>query len=291
MKRLIILLFSAVLILAGCQEQKITPTKGTGKAEAVEAVYPVLLKELKAFDSLYVHAKIELKKTNPVQGMVDLLNGDTQVLISTRFFDQKEKDFIKNQKLDVKTFKFVYNAVAVIGSKDNPAAQLRVDEIRDALLGKTRKLSFIIPGSTTGTYQYLKDDVLDGKDPVNAETVISDSAVMADVIKSPDKLGILSFNTVQDSSKIKFIKIGQLKTSIDSVSSSGMQIEYFTPHPGFVLKDYYPMRQTVYIYLREKILGPASGFTTYLTSYEGQKIALQQNLAPAAVPVKINDYQ
>jgi ABC-type phosphate transport system substrate-binding protein len=134
--------------------------------------------------------------------------------------------------------------------------------------------------------------VLDGKDPKTAEIDSSEENIIKTIKNGSNKIGIVSFNLVQDSSKLNFVQIGQLEKSVDSTTKSGdLNVDYYSPHPGYVFKGLYPLKQTIYIYLNELEMTPASGFTTFLTSYEGQKIALQQNLAPAAVPVKINQYQ
>ncbi len=284
-------LIACLLIFAGCQQSNVTPTKGAVTVDVDRAIFPVIQKEKKTFDSLYVQAKVALDEVDPTQAIVDLLNNKIKMAVCTRYFNKKESQFIDSLNLDIKRFKFCYNAIAIIGSKNNLTGNIRVDEIKDVLLGKNRNFDFIIPDNTTSTYLYLKDDLLDGKDPRNVQIVKNDSEVVSKVERYNDVLGIVSFNQVQDSSRIHFVKVGQLKNETNQVSNSGLKVNYFTPHPGFVLKEYYPLKQTVYIYLHEAGMSPASGFTTYLTSYEGQKIALGQNLAPAAVPVKINEFQ
>ncbi len=290
MKATIYALVLTFFILTGCQNHgnKMSPTIGSADVEVDPAVYPILVKEKKAFDSLYTKAKIKLKVTTPIQGAVDLLNNKTKMFVSPRYFNSKELDFMHSQKLDVQIFKFCYEAIAVISSPNNSTDKIRVDEIKDALLGNSNRYSFVIPQNSTSTYEYVKDEILNGKDPKNAEIVPSDSSVLKKIEDNNTKLGIISFNIVQDSSKVKFIQVGEIQNNSDSTNTKGVSINYFTPHPGYVYKKYYPLTQTVYIFLHEIDFSPASGFTTFLTSYEGQRIALNENLAPAAVPVKIN---
>ncbi len=289
MYRLMIILIAGIFVFPGCQEANVTPTKGSVTVEVDPAIFPIIQKEKDAFDSLYTKAKVELKVVTPLEGMVNLLNNKSKMFVSTRYFNQKQLDYIRSQKLDIQINKFCYDAVAIICSKHNKTDQLRVDEIKEALLGSNRSYSFVIPQNTSATYQFLKEEVLDDQDPKNVEIAPNDLEVLKKIEKNDNLLGIVSLNIIQDSSKIRFIQIGQLKKQMDQDSVKGLQVNYFTPHPGFLIKNYYPLKQTVYIYLNEIEMSPASGFTTFLTSYEGQKIALGQNLAPAAVPVKINE--
>ena len=287
----IILVLTAILI-TGCQkESKVSPTKGHLTVEVDPSVYPVIVKEKAAFDSLYKEVKVNLKEVDPMQGMVNVINGNSKVFISPRYFNKKEIDFINKEKINIQTFKFCYLACAVIAPLNSPTDKIRVDEIKDALMGNLKNYSFVIPQSNTATYQYIQEEILDGSSPKDAEIVPTDNDVLKKISEGGNKLGILSFNTVQDSSKIKFLQVGQIEKKITKPEKNGLDVNYFTPHPGFLIKKYYPLSQTVYIYLHELLLTPASGFTTFLTSYEGQKIALRENLAPAAVPVRINESQ
>ena len=102
---------------------------------------------------------------------------------------------------------------------------------------------------------------------------------MKKIEKSNSLIGIVSFNTIQDSSKIKFIQVGQIQKTLGEGENKNINVDYFIPHPGYVLKNYYPLKQMVYIYLFDVNIGPASGFATFLTSYEGQKIALGRKLS------------
>jgi hypothetical protein len=290
MNRLPVIILIISLIFYGCNQGHIMPTTGTVTVEVDPAVLPIITSEVTAFDSLYKTAKIEIKTATPVEGMVNLLNKKSKMFVCTRYFSKQQSDFIESQKLDVNIFKFCYNPVVIICSKTNAADKIRVDEIKDALMGKILNYNFILPQSSSGTFQFIKEEVLEGQDPKNAEFALTDSDVVKKILKSSSLIGIVSFNTIQDSSKIKFLAVGQIQKSSSPGDNKNLNVDYVIPHPGFVLKNYYPLKQLVYIYLFDVNIGPASGFTTFLTSYEGQKIALGQNLAPAAVPVKINDY-
>ena len=279
-----IVFFSTIVFITGCQEPQVTPTKGYLNAAVDEAVYPVVIKESVVFDSLYNTPKIDLKKVTPFDGIAGILNGNYKMFVSTMGLNQKQQDFVNNNKIGLNIFKFCYNAIAVIASKNSSIQNIRIDEIQSLLLGSSNNVRIVIPQTNTGTYQYILEKILNGKAPKNVEVVPSDSAVFAVVKNSTDKIGLLSFNIVQDSSEIKFLKVGEF-------NQNKLDDNYYEPHPGLVYKDYYPFKETVYIYLNEKGRSVASGFTTFLTSYLGQKIALGQNLAPAAVPVKINQNQ
>ncbi|MHB8579069.1 MAG: PstS family phosphate ABC transporter substrate-binding protein [Ignavibacteriaceae bacterium] len=281
---IVVIFLFTIIFFAGCKEPSVTPTKGYLLAAVDEAVFPVVSKESVVFDTLYRTSKIDLKKVTPFDGIAGVLNGNYKMFVSTMGLNEKQQDFVNKNKIGLNIFKFCYNPIAVIVSKNSSLQNIRIDEIQSLLLGNANNIRIVIPQTNTGTYQFITEKILKGQSPKNVEVVSSDSAVFAVVKNSSDKIGMLSFNTVQDSSQIRFLKVGEF-------NQNKLDNNYYEPHPGLVYKDYYPFKETIYIYLNEKGRSVASGFTTFLTSYIGQKIALGQNLAPAAVPVKINQNQ
>lgn len=280
MKNLVFLLAS--LILFGCySERKNTPTRGSLTVYVDESVYPLLKDEVTTFEKDYPKAKIELKSIVTNGGMEKILNGETKMFISTRDFNKKESAFITENKLNILAFKFVYDAVAVITSKSQKLDFISISDLKDILDGNNKKFTAVIPNSNTGTYYTIRKDLLGSKNPTNVEYVLDEKSVKEKVMHNPNTIGFESINLIQDSSHIKILKVGDLKVR-------NGEIAYYTPHPAYTYKDYYPLRRTVYIFLSEIGQGLGSGFTTFLTSDDGQKVALKNNIAPAAVPVVVH---
>ncbi len=151
---------------------------------------------------------------------------------------------------------------------------------KDLFSGKLNGYSAVLPEPASGVYSYLSDSIFSMLNNIHIKTDSSEEDVIKDVIKGNKEIGFVALNSITDSSKIKMLPIG--------VINNYPEIDYYQPHAGYFLNYVYPLSRTIYIFLNESGLGLASGFTTYLTSYEGQKIVLKQNLAPAAVPVKLN---
>jgi hypothetical protein len=154
MKKLFSLFIIILFLFAGCKESnKTTPTKGTVLVEVDPSVAPIVIKESAVFDSLYNKAKINLKMVPPLTGIVDIINGKVKMYVTPRYLNKKEIDFINKQKLNINTYKFCYTAVVLIESKENKLEHIRVDEIKDAHMGKPSKVYFIITSNNYETYQ------------------------------------------------------------------------------------------------------------------------------------------
>lgn len=270
------------LFLYGCyNEPKQMPTKGSLTVYADKTIFPLIQKEKEAFESGYPDAKVELVKVSTNDGFNKLINYKAKLFIGSRSFTEREQNFINDQKIDIRTFKFVYDGVTVITQKNSQLNYLSTRELKNILLGKNKNLKVLIPDSSTSTYFLIKKILLDNKKPANSIFVDEDSIVNK-ISNSRNTLGFVGVNLIQDSTKIKILKIGDL-------SSKNGAIAYYSPHPGYIYKNYYPLSRTIYIFLDEIGNGLASGFATYLTSGTGQKIALKNNISPAAVPVIVHE--
>ncbi len=124
-------LFSLLIFIVywGCSEPAETPTKGKILVGVDESVYKLLDTERNTFQSKYPDSKIEIEKINLHDGMVNFLNGKYKMFVSSKNFNKKESDFIKNQKLYVRTFKFCYDGIAAVTSKKNIINRISVDQI------------------------------------------------------------------------------------------------------------------------------------------------------------------
>lgn len=282
MKISLFLFLFLFMIFAGCyDEPKQLPTKGSVTVYADKTIFPLIQKEKEAFESGYPDAKIELVKVSTNEGFNKLINYKAKLFIGSRNFTNRERNFILDQKIDIRTFKFVYDGVAVIAPKNFQVDYFSTNELRDILTGKNKKYKIIIPDSSTGTYFLVKELLLNDANPQNF-TFADEDSIINKISYSKNTLGFLGVNLIQDSTKIKILKIGDL-------SSKDGALAYYSPHPGYIYKNYYPLSRTIYIFLDEVGKGVASGFSTYLTSGDGQKIALHNNISPAAVPVIVHE--
>ena len=137
-----------------------------------------------------------------------------------------------------------------------------------------------MPGQKTGIYEFVKDEYLDNQDPSGAVLLPGDAEIKAAVKKYPQSIGLTGFNLIKDTTEIRMIPVGLLNYQTK-------KIVYFKPHPAHFINGNYPLTREIYIFLDEDHFGVANGFTSFLTSTEGQKVVLTENLAPATVPVKI----
>ncbi len=278
-------LFLIIFIIFGCQEKKISPTKGNLKVYTDESVYNLILKEKDAFDSLYTEAKIEVAPLTAREGIAKILNSEIKIFVCSRDFNKEELEFIKQQKSELQSFKFCYDAVVAIVSKENSLTEIKLSDLKKALLGEKKDIKIYLPQKNSGVYEYLKTEVLEGKDfSSTVQITESEFAVKEQVLKNKNAIGLIGLNILKDTSDVTLLKIGYTRNPLEPET-------FYQPHQGYMINGSYPLTRTIYALLNEVGLGLASGFVTFLTSFPGQEIVKNNNLGPAAIPVKLNSGQ
>ncbi len=278
---LIIVLSVLVLILSGCfPEVKESPTKGYLKCCTDESFYNVVNDAKVKFLELYPEAKIDISSIKAREGIAAILNGDIRMFVSSRNFNKEEVEFVRKTKSEVKIFKFCYDGIAVIERENEKIDRMQTNELKELLLGIKNNYKIFIPEANSGVYEYLKTELLDGKEPVKVFITKSENDVVEKVKQTKNSIGIVGLGVLKNSSGIDLIEIADSDRIING-------IKYYEPLAGYLVNGDYPLVRTSYIIINEIGLHVASGFTSFLTSYDGQKIVLENNLGPATVPVKI----
>lgn len=267
---------------AGCKpEPKETPIKGKLNCLVDESLFNVVKDEKDIFTDLYKETKVELAAVKAREGIAAVLNGDAKMFVSSRNLNDEETAFMKKSNSGIKVFKFSYDGLVLIVKNNENIDRMMIDDLKNLLLGVDKRYKITIPEQNSGVYEYLKNNLLEGKEPVNVSIAQNENEVINKIKEGKSVIGIVGYNTLKDLSDLKILKIGVKETL-----STGTT--YYEPHPGYFVNGEYPLMRANVILINELGLYVASGFTSFLTSTDGQKIVLKNNLGPAAVPVKLN---
>jgi len=279
---LLTLLSVALLALASCQpDREISPTKGTLKCYVDESLFKLVNDERDAFIKIYPDSKIELVKVTAREGITAILNGKTELFISSRELNEEEKKYCEQIKSEVRGFKFCYDAVVPIVSTKDSKEKTTLDELKKILSGQTLGYSVIIPEQNSGVYEYLKLKLLEKKDPIGVSVVKNEREVIKKIENSKKCLGFVGLNSIKtDSNKVKILDVAFRVIE-------GTEDNYYKPYVAYLLSESYPLVRTTAIFLNDIGVGLASGFATFLTDHDGQKVVADNNLGPATVPVKM----
>ncbi|OGU63567.1 MAG: hypothetical protein A2499_10390 [Stygiobacter sp. RIFOXYC12_FULL_38_8] len=271
-----------LLFVSGCgPEPRETTTKGSIKCYADESLYSMVVEQRDSFVTTYPASKIEVEKVQAREGIVKILNGEIQMFVSSRGLTDDESKFVEKTKSEVKVIKLCYDGLTVIVDTNHQAARMTTTQLKQLLLGESKLYKVFIPDQNSGVFENLKVELLENKKPSGAFVVKNEDDVVKSVIKNKNSIGVVGLNIARESKGIKILRIGT-----DERSATGG--EYIEPVAGYLSNGEYPLIRECYIFLNEIGTGLGTGFATYMTFTQGQKIVLAHDLGPATVPLRYN---
>ncbi len=167
-------------------------------------------------------------------------------------------------------YKVCLDGLSVYVSADNPVKELTVAQIADIFNGKTKNwkqvggadapITVYSRENSSGTYEFFKENVLQGKDfASSAQTMPGTAAVLQAVAK--DKLGI-GYGGAAYGAGAKHLKVKK-----DDASPA------IEPTEEIVVKGTYPIWRYLYVYVNPALdKGDIAKYLTWVRGDEGQKV-------------------
>jgi len=277
--------------------------------ENLEPVLPFLKEE---FQRLNPEAKLNytLKPTRNI--ITDLLNKDTRLIMTSGDFNEADKKYLGEYKIEFQKFEVAADAVAFILNPDNPVLRLTSTDIAkifsgeislwseikaqdkeqnenvlNRMKGNDNKIKVFIQRPNSSAYQYVKDAVLMGREYLKSAVICSTSTQMLEMIReNRNAIGISNLCWLakgnQDSldATVKPVRVSR-------IYPSGRQDDFTELHQGLVFTKKYPYIRKIYVYTTMLDISLATGWITFLTNKDGQKVFLEKGLAPVTQPVKV----
>ncbi len=300
MKNNLLKYFLLPFIIIGCHSgsEKESPTKGTLKLFVSETVAPLANGLAERFQDLYTDTKIEVHSTSAREAVAFLLTDSVELIIIARQLTQDEQELVTKHQLNIHPHEIAKGGFILIANDNNPIKGLRIsqlDSIYDGKLkywkdlgwkGSSSKLQFYLPGRNSDVYDYSVDKFSNTKTlPNNFYTVSTVDSVIDIVASHTNSIAMLGLNYFDKSyPNIKFLELSDRSEVTDSLGVSGIS---FPPEQAYVYRNHYPLRTSIYIFSSVKSVGLASGFISFVSSVQGQKIVQNNRLVPATMPVRI----
>ena len=293
-------LLGLVLTFPGCQtEKRETPTKGFVTVVVSESVSPLIEQEQKMFQELYPQAHVNLQIATAREAIARLFNDSITMIISSRPLNAEERDVIKRTNLNVHEFKIAIDGVALIVNDENPISQLRTTQLDSIFSGSVtswrnvdkklpnESIELCLPDRNSGTFEIVAMKILNGGTMTTPAKVAGSSQEMIDFVhEHRNAVGVVGVNWLgvdNNKEKVKTIPLSDPHAP-DSLGTRG---QYYSPHQAYLYQRFYPLTREIFVLSRADNYGVAAGFTTFLTSAAGQKIVVNNGLAPATMPVRL----
>jgi len=276
-----------------------TPTRGNIKIFVDESYKPIIDSEIYTFTSVYTYANITPVFKPEVDVINDFMNDSVKVIVTNKKLTDAQVQYLRDTLIIARTFAFAYDALALIVNNSNRDSLLSYTTIKNIFLGniKTWKdindksnlsnISVVFDNTKSGNIRYFKEKFeITNKLPSNFYAVNSNEEVINFISKNPNALGIISVNWISDKDDPRSQKfINEVK--VIAVSSEFDYTSYYLPEQGSIYNKSYPFTREVYLISRETFSGLGSGFISWVTHDQGQRIVLKSGLVPAIAPIRL----
>lgn len=281
-----------------------TPTSGSIHILADTSFQPIVDAEISTFTGLYKYAHITPTYVTENDLISAFLDDSVKVVVTAWEPSAKQKELLLNTQIVVRTTTIAYDAIALVLNKENKDSLLTYENVNDLFTGKLTDWKSINPASDCGkmstvfdnekstNIRYFKEEFkLEGQLPSSFYAVKSNEEVIDYVSKNKGAIGLVSVNWICDkedstmrafSNKIKIAAISQ--HFLDKGS-------YFLPVQGSIYDKTYPFTRKINLVSRESFEGLGSGFVSWCSSEQGQRIILKSGLVPATMPIRLIQFK
>ena len=305
----IISVISIVLIMlmmgTQCTGRKVntineTPTRGNIRILADASFQPIVDAEIATFTSLYNYAHITPTYVPETDLISAFLDDSVKVVVTAWEPTEQQKELLLNTQIVVRTTNVAYDAIAIVINKENKDSLFTYANVNDMFTGKLTdwkeinptsklgKMSFVFDNEKSANIRYFKDEFnLGAQLPPDFYSVKSNEEVIDYVNKNKSAIGIISVNWICDkedsvsrafTDKIKIAAISQKYLNPGT---------YYLPVQGSIYDKSYPFTRKVNLVSRESFEGLGSGFVSWFSSEQGQRIVLKSGLVPATMPIRL----
>ncbi len=261
-----------------------TSGRGTIHISADESFKPVIDSQIQVYESSHPQTKIIAHYKPEAECLRDFAVDSIRMVIATRSYTKNEENFIlDSMKVEPKTLRVAYDAVAVIVNPHSADSMFTMGEIKDLLTGRYNKnLIPVFDGvRATSTVRFIIDSVL-RNDSLSPKVVAARSSqeVIDYIATTRNAIGFIGVSWVgnkEDSTQLSFLK----KIKLAHLESTDKPGAYVQPVQANIYTRRYPMvRDLVYV-LKEKHRGLGHGFANFLSGERGQLIFKRAYLMPA----------
>ncbi len=298
------------LLLSACSPKKrgpsSSPTSGKLVVYCSESVSPVVTKMANKFMQLYQKAHITVQAVPSREAIAKLVNGETNLVVSSRYFNEGELAAMKKYKIEADSTRVAIDGVVVIVNSKNNVKQLNTNQLRDIFDGKIKLWGQVDPSfqgriipalqdPNSGTLEYFKDRVLGNESFTAAYPCSTMANVYKFVSRNREAVGLISSNWLNSGPDLvqgnepspRAVEIAEVDSSDLKYVDPNTFGHYYYPYQADVYRRYYPLTRPIYFLTRNLNDGLGAGFLTFVVSASGQQILVNNGLVPATMPVRL----
>ena len=261
--------FIFAVLLAGCGQSGNTAGKKNIKSKTEQlnikgsdTELSFTQKEIEEYLKKNPDASISLTGGGSSVGITALIEGNTDIAMTSRDLTSGEENEFSAKDGGIKKMIVAYDGLAIIVNPANKVDDIytgKIDHWND-LQGTNQKMSVLSRESSSGTYSYFKEHILEGKSYSSTITQLtSNGQIVESVSQSPDAIGYVSLGYVNSKVKVLGVSFDGGKTFV----AGGIEN---------VKNNSYKIKRPLYYIFSENNSAKAEPFVNYVLSDSGQKI-------------------
>ncbi len=217
-------------------------------------------------------------------GLAALINGTTDIAVSSREIKAQEKEMASKKGIEAREIQVARDGLAVVVHPSNPVSHLTMDQLADIFSGKVTNwtavggqdepITILSREVNSGTHVYFKEHVLrKGDSKSTAEfspdaLLLSSSQAIADEVKSnKGAIGYYGMGYISPDQKALLV-----------AKDASSQPE--PPTEEHVIKGDYPISRPLYFYVSGEGSPELKKFLEYILSPEGQSVVSEMDFVP-----------
>lgn len=268
-RKMVWALMAACLVATSAFAQKI---KGS------DTCLPLTQTEAENFMNRNKGAKITVTGGGSGVGISALMEGTTDLAMTSRKMKFDEKMKLKNAGKDTREVVIAYDALAVVVHPSNPVADLTREQLESIFTGKIKnwkevggpdmKIVAYSRETSSGTYEFFKESVLKNKNYMNG-------------ILSMPATGAIIQSVSQTKGAIGYVGLAYLNKEVKPlhVSYDGGK-SYVEPSLVNAKNKTYPIVRPLFYYYETKNEAGVQPFINYVLSAEGQSTVKKVGYIP-----------
>jgi phosphate transport system substrate-binding protein len=220
-------------------------------------------------------------------GIAALMNGTTDFANSSRAIKAEEKVAIQSSKRKVVEVPVALDALSIVVNKANPVTTLSLTQVGKIYSGYINNWKQVggpdhaivrySRESNSGTYAFVKDEVMKGRDYAADCQTMSGTSEVAEAV-TRDKWGI-GYGGVAYFAKIADLRILSIKKTDDGPAVSPLGADG-KPDYAVVYGHSYGLYRYLYMYAASDPTGEKKAYLDWILGPQGQKIVDQVEYIP-----------
>lgn len=291
------MILAVLLFFAACKgrEGKVTdvqdsPTEGTIRISVDESFKPVIEEQIKVHHSSFPNTHIIVSYKPEVECLKDLQNDSTRMILIARGLSKNESSIFESSLGYRPQFAILaYDAVAVIVNQKSADSVFTMNDLKEILSGKSKRIAVMDGKNATSTVRFLKDSILKGGD-FGANVVASKNSndVIDIVSKNENVVGFVGLSWVGDTYDPKQQEnLKKIRLALVECVRCVEKGLFAKPSQATISYAQYPLPRPMYYILKENSAGLGTGFMNFMSLERGQLIFKRALLVPAKMNFKV----